>query len=58
MQLSEALFKAGKSFSFLPLLGTHMVSDPLLRLRRQTRIIEFFDGVLKDRPVASEVPPR
>ncbi len=47
MQLSEALFKAGKTFNFLPLLGTHMVSDPLLRLRRQTRIVEFFDGVLK-----------
>ena len=47
MQLSDALFNAGKTFNFLPLLGTHMVSDPLLRLRRQTRIIEFFDGVLK-----------
>ena len=49
MQLSEALFNAGKSFNFLPLLGTHMVSDPLLRLRRQTRIIEFFDAELKPR---------
>jgi dipeptidyl-peptidase-4 len=47
MQLSEALFKAGKPFNFLPLLGTHMVSDPLLRLRRQTRIVEFFDAKLK-----------
>lgn len=47
MQLSEALFKAGKTFNFLPLLGTHMVSDPLLRLRRQTRIVEFFDANLK-----------
>jgi dipeptidyl-peptidase-4 len=47
MQLSDALFNAGKTFNFLPLLGTHMVSDPMLRLRRQTRIIEFFDGVLK-----------
>ena len=50
MQLSEALFKAGKPFNFLPLLGTHMVSDPLLRLRRQTRIVEFFDGILKPIP--------
>ncbi|HWM25133.1 MAG TPA: DPP IV N-terminal domain-containing protein [Chthoniobacterales bacterium] len=49
MQLSEALFKAGKAFNFLPLLGTHMVSDPLLRLRRQTRIVEFFDAELKRR---------
>ena len=47
MQLSEALFNAGKSFNFLPMLGTHMVSDPLLRLRRQTRIMEFFDASLK-----------
>jgi dipeptidyl-peptidase-4 len=47
MQLSEALFEAGKNFNFLPLLGTHMVSEPLLRLRRQTRIIDFFDAELK-----------
>jgi dipeptidyl-peptidase-4 len=47
VQLSEALFTAGKTFNFLPLLGTHMVSEPLLRLRRQTRIIDFFDAELK-----------
>jgi dipeptidyl-peptidase-4 len=47
VQLSEALFQAGKDFNFLPLLGTHMVSEPLLRLRRQTRIIDFFDSELK-----------
>ncbi|MEY2563732.1 MAG: dipeptidyl-peptidase 4 [Verrucomicrobiota bacterium] len=47
MQLADALFNAGKTFEFLPLLGTHMVSEPILRLRRQTRIVEFFDGVLK-----------
>ena len=47
MQLSEALFKAGKSINFLPMLGTHMVSDPLLRLRRQMRIMELFDSELK-----------
>jgi dipeptidyl-peptidase 4 len=49
VQLSEALFQAGKTFNFLPLLGTHMVSEPLLRLRRQTRIIDFFDAELKPR---------
>jgi dipeptidyl-peptidase-4 len=49
VQLSEALFQSGKPFNFLPLLGTHMVSEPLLRLRRQTRIIEFFDAELKPR---------
>jgi dipeptidyl-peptidase-4 len=47
MQLSDALFNAGKTFNFLPLLGTHMVSEPLLRLRRQTRIIDFFNAELK-----------
>jgi len=49
MQLADALFNAGKPFNFLPLLGTHMVSEPLLRLRRQTRIMEFFDAELKPR---------
>jgi dipeptidyl-peptidase 4 len=49
VQLSEALFQSGKTFNLLPLLGTHMVSEPLLRLRRQTRIIEFFDAELKPR---------
>jgi dipeptidyl-peptidase 4 len=49
IQLSEALFQAGKNFNFLPLLGTHMVSEPLLRLRRQTRVVEFFDAELKPR---------
>lgn len=47
VQLSEALFTAGKPFNFLPLLGTHMVSEPVLRLRRQTRIVDFFDAELK-----------
>lgn len=49
MQLADALFTAGKSYHFLPLLGTHMVSEPMLRLRRQTRIMEFFDAELKPR---------
>ena len=47
MQLADAWFNAGKTFTFVPLLGTHMVSEPVLRLRRQARIMEFFDGVLK-----------
>jgi dipeptidyl-peptidase-4 len=54
MQLADALFNAGKPFNFLPLLGTHMVSDPVLRLRRQTRIMEFFDAELKSRTANSE----
>jgi dipeptidyl-peptidase-4 len=51
VQLSEALFRAGKTFEFLPLLGTHMVSDPVLRLRRQTRIMDFFARELQPRAV-------
>jgi len=47
LQLAEALFQAGKNFQFLPLLGTHMVSDPVWRLRRQSRIMDFFDAELK-----------
>jgi dipeptidyl-peptidase-4 len=50
MQLADALFTAGKPFNFLPLLGTHMVSEPVQRLRRQVRIMEFFDGELKRQP--------
>ncbi|MFN2541913.1 MAG: DPP IV N-terminal domain-containing protein [Chthoniobacterales bacterium] len=50
VQLSQALFEAGRPCNFLPLLGTHMVSEPLLRLRRQMRIIEFFDAELKPKP--------
>jgi dipeptidyl-peptidase 4 len=47
VQLAEALFRAGKPFELLPLLGTHMVSDPLIRYRQQMRIVEFFDRYLK-----------
>ena len=54
MQLMEALFQAGKTFEFLPLLGTHMVSDPVPRLRRQTRIIEFFDRELRPESTGPE----
>ncbi len=47
LQLARALLGAGKTFNFLPLPGTHMLSDPVLRLRLETRVIEFFDGILK-----------
>ncbi|MDQ3118919.1 MAG: S9 family peptidase, partial [Verrucomicrobiota bacterium] len=57
VQLAEALFQAGKTFQFLPLLGTHMVSDPVWRLRRQSRIMEFFEAELKP-GVAEKAPPR
>jgi dipeptidyl-peptidase-4 len=49
LQLADALFMAGKPYELLPMLGTHMVSDPRVRLRQQTRIIEFFQRELRER---------
>jgi dipeptidyl-peptidase-4 len=44
MKLCDALFRAGKSFEFLPLTGfTHMVADPLVTVRLYERIVEFFE---------------
>jgi len=43
LKLTEALFKAGKDFEFVPLAGfTHMVPDPLVTDRLYTRMIDFF----------------
>ncbi|MBA4136480.1 MAG: peptidase [Opitutus sp.] len=47
LQLADALFMAGKPYEMLPMLGTHMISDPLVKLRQQQRIIEFFHLNLK-----------
>jgi dipeptidyl-peptidase-4 len=49
LQLVDALFMAGKPYEFMPLLGTHMAgsSDPVVQLRQQQRIIEFFNRELK-----------
>jgi dipeptidyl-peptidase-4 len=47
LQLADALFMAGKPYDLLPMLGTHMVSDPTVKLRQQQRIIEFFNLNLK-----------
>ncbi len=47
LQLADALFMAGKPYELLPMLGTHMVSDPFVRMRQQTRIIEFFNRELQ-----------
>jgi len=52
VQLADALYRAGKYFEFLPLLGTHMVADPLTRLRRDLRVVEFFNRHLKPEPKA------
>ncbi|MFI5336686.1 MAG: DPP IV N-terminal domain-containing protein, partial [Opitutales bacterium] len=47
LQLADALFLAGKPYELLPQLGTHMIADPLVKLRQQQRIIEFFNLNLK-----------
>ncbi len=48
LQITDALYMAGKSYELLPMLGTHMISDPLVKLRQQQRIMEFFDKNLQD----------
>ncbi|MCP3980249.1 MAG: prolyl oligopeptidase family serine peptidase [bacterium] len=48
LKLADALFRAGKSFDFLPLPGfTHMVPDPLVTRRLYGRILSHFDRALK-----------
>jgi len=47
LQLADALYVAGKSFELLPLLGTHMVNDPMLRLRQQMRMMDFLNRELR-----------
>lgn len=48
LKLTEALFREGKDFDFVPLAGfTHMVPDPLVTRRLYTRIIEFFQNHLQ-----------
>lgn len=47
IKLSDALFRAGRAHEFLPLAGlTHMVPEPLVSRRLQTRIVEFFRASL------------
>jgi hypothetical protein len=40
---------AGKPYEFLPMLGTHLAgfSNPVVRLRQQMRVMEFFNRELK-----------
>jgi dipeptidyl-peptidase-4 len=47
LQLADVLYMAGKNYELLPMLGTHMVSDPVVRLRQQQRIMGFFDRELR-----------
>ena len=49
LQLADALFMAGKPYEFMPMLGTHLAgsSDPVVKLRLQMRVMEFFNRELK-----------
>jgi dipeptidyl-peptidase-4 len=50
LQLADALFRAGKPYEFLPLLGTHQAGagDPVVQVRQLMRMMEFFDRELKE----------
>ncbi len=48
LQLADALYLAGKPYELMPMLGTHMVSDPLVRMRQQQRIMEFLNRTVRD----------
>jgi dipeptidyl-peptidase-4 len=47
LQLVDALFMAGKEYEFMPMLGTHMISDPNVRRHQQERIMEFFGRTVR-----------
>jgi dipeptidyl-peptidase-4 len=43
LKMTESLFRAGKKFEFLPLAGfTHMVPDPNVTVRLNSRVATFF----------------
>lgn len=47
LKLSEALFRAGKTFELLPLSGlTHMVPDPVVKERLYDRILQTLSAAL------------
>jgi dipeptidyl-peptidase-4 len=48
LQLADALYMAGRNYEFMPMLGTHLAgsNDPLVRLREQQRVMEFFRRIL------------
>ncbi|HKQ59825.1 MAG TPA: DPP IV N-terminal domain-containing protein [Candidatus Polarisedimenticolaceae bacterium] len=46
LELADALFRAGRPYDLLTLGGTHMVSDPAVRLRLETRVIDYISGHL------------
>ncbi len=51
VKLTDALFRAGQEFEFLPLRGlTHMTPDPVVTERLYGRMIEYFERHLADQP--------
>jgi dipeptidyl-peptidase-4 len=43
LKLTQALFRAGKPFEFLPLAGfTHLVPDPVVKRALSRRVLDFF----------------
>ncbi|MBC7835879.1 MAG: DPP IV N-terminal domain-containing protein [Phycisphaerales bacterium] len=50
LKMTEALFRAGKDFEFLPLAGfTHMVPDPVVTTRLYSRMADFFERTVTKR---------
>jgi hypothetical protein len=37
----------GKPYEFMPMLGTHLSSDPRVRQHREERVMEFFARTLQ-----------
>ncbi|MBI3860809.1 MAG: S9 family peptidase, partial [Planctomycetia bacterium] len=55
LKMTEALFRAGKKFEFLPLAGfTHMVPDPVVTIRLNSRVAAFFKQHLGEPRIVSE----
>jgi dipeptidyl-peptidase-4 len=47
LKLSDALFRAGKPHTVLPLTNfTHLVADPVVRQRLEERVVRFFQETL------------
>ena len=43
LKLAGALFSAGRQFELLPLMGTHLLYEPAMRVRVQQRILDFLE---------------
>jgi dipeptidyl-peptidase-4 len=60
LQLSDALFRAGRPHEFLPLGGfTHMVADPVVLESLSRRTADFFRAhLLEPAPAATNAPSK